>query len=168
MFSFASLHSQELEIYATDSIAIGSISEFTQGTIGHGIGFSYTIPPVPFLGASVRIEHSHNLLSSNSLASWNNFSFMAGLQIVLTPSDFIILKPELDAGCNISLLRPKTLSTTTYTDLLLQLSFNIAFYSKKLETKNLAFVLRPFYRLLPEADNIGQYAGINAGIKLDF
>ena len=165
---FVSLHAQQIELYAADSIAIGKISEISQGTIGHGLCFSYDLDALPVLGISARVEHAYNLLSgNNSISSWNTFCFSAGVQGLFNITDFMDINPELDVGACVSILRPKTLASNTYTDLLLQLNCAFVFYTPQ-EENGLSFVITPFYRLLPEQDNLGQYAGINAGIKIAF
>ena len=169
LFSFASLHSQEIEIYATDSIAIGKIAEFSQGTIGHGLALFYDIEAIPFLGLCARLEHSINLLNSNeSISSWSNISYCAGVTALFNLTDFLSLKPELDFGGSLSILRPKTINPNLYNDILLQLSCSFDFFSPAKPDSNISFMITPFYRLLPEKDNIGQYAGINFGIKTGF
>ena len=165
---FVSLHAQQIELYATDSAAIGKISELSQGTLGHGLCFSYGLDALPVLGISARVEHAQNLLGeNNSISSWNTLCFAAGVQGLFNITDFMDINPELDFGTCISILRPKTLASNTYMDLLIQLNCAFVFYPPQ-EENILSFVLTPFYRLLPEQDNLGQYAGLNAGIKISF
>ena len=169
MLSFTSLHSQEIEIYASDSAAIGQISEFSKGTLGYGLAFFYDLEFIPYLGLSARFEHTVNLLSSNEIcASWSNICYTAGVTALFNITDFMNIIPEFDLGGNLNILSPTTINKNLYNDLLLQLSCSFEFFSKTKTDSNISFMISPFYRFLPEKNNLGQFAGINVGIKTAF
>ena len=55
-----------------------------------------------------------------------------------------------------------------YSDLMIQATVGLDFYSQALYEAGIAFILSPFYRVLLEKSYIGQYLGLQAGIILSF
>ena len=158
-FLFFPLASHEFQLYTADSLAVGKISEYTQGTLGHGASFTYEIPDFDLIAVTAKLEHAINILDSYSFAtSWNSIIFSLGAQSRFEITDFLNINPGVDFGICVNMLRPKTLTENVYMDPLVQLSCSFVFYN---------FAVTPFYRVYPEKNNVGQYAGLNLGIIID-
>lgn len=158
---------QEIEIYAVDTFAVGSINELTSGTMGHGVCFSVGVSSGNSVGGAVRLEYAQNLLNSNSyVVSWTNVIAAAGIQGRLNVASFMNLMPELDVGFSFNFANPESNTQGPWTDLVFQACCAFEFFAPSQEAPRLLFTLTPFYRLQVELDALSHFPGLICGLKL--
>lgn len=154
-------------VYLTDSFGIGKITVVNKASIGNGLLFGYNFNNLHF-GTNLRVEAALSLPSSNNnIKACSNFSAIAGGFGIFEISDFFTIKPEIDLGITNSYIITDK-KNNLYSDLMIQATVGLDFYSQALYEAGIAFNLSPFYRVLLEKSYIGQYLGLQAGIILSF
>lgn len=153
---FFPIFCHEIQLYTSDSLTLGKVSKYSKGTIGHGLSFSYNIPYYNIFSATLKLEHSLNILKSNeNIFSWNNLVTSLGLTASFKITESFIIRPQFDFGLCLNFISASDSLQKTYPDTVLQISNSFII-------SNIA--LTPFYRLMAEQETICHYIGLNLGI----
>lgn len=157
-------HNFFASVYFTDSIPVGTITDYIKFSAGHGLTAGYTFSAIP-LNLNLRLEFAQNPLSDKkTIDSWNHLVMAAGVSYSINALSFLTIKPALDFGFLNNYITLKNENELSYMDLAVQFSLGMDFYSQSMKSAGIAFSLSPFYRLLLEKSNLGQYAGLQTGI----